>query len=262
MSITAVILGSGTSNGCPSLGYDYPAEFLANPKNWRTRPSLLLEGPTGNVLVDCAPEMRLQLLRENVKDVEAVIITHTHADHIMGMDDLRCFELRWGRSMPIYAQPQDQSVLKRVFSYAFADDFPAGVHVPRFQLSDVPETIEAGGMEIRTFIVMHGPTPVVGLRVGDFAYLTDVSLIPQEVWPMLEGLKTLVLDAVRRRPHPNHFHFDAARAVAQRVGAEMTYFTHLSHDFDHDRTETEELPPNIRLAYDGLRIPLMSEFSG
>ncbi len=257
MSITAVILGSGTSNGCPSLAYDYSPEFLANPKNWRTRPSLLLEGPTGNVLVDCSPEMRLQLLRENVKDVAAVVITHTHADHIMGMDDLRCFELRWGRAMDIYAQPQDQAVLQRVFSYAFAAAFPEGVHVPRFQLKDVPETIEAGGMRIQTFIVMHGPTPVVGLRVGGFAYLTDVSLIPDEAWPFLEGLDTLVLDAVRRKPHPNHFHLDKALEVAAKVGAGMTYFTHLSHDFDHDIVEQDELPPNVRLAFDGLRIAVV-----
>lgn len=253
MPITAVILGSGTSNGCPSLGYDYTPEFLANPKNWRTRPSLLLESPTGNLLVDTSPEMRLQLLRENVKDVEAVLITHTHADHIMGMDDLRCFELRWGRNMPIYAQPQDQLVLRRVFAYAF-QDFAEGVHVPRFELRDVPPVFQVGGMEIQTFIVMHGPTPVVGLRVGGLAYLTDVSLIPDEARGFLDGLDTLVIDAVRRKPHPNHFHFDRALEVAAEIGAKMTYFTHLSHDFDHDVVERDELPLNVRLAFDGLRI--------
>lgn len=253
MSITAVILGSGTSNGCPSLGYDYTPEFLANPKNWRTRSSLLLEGPTGNLLVDASPEMRLQLLREDVKALDAVLITHTHADHIMGMDDLRCFEQRSGRQMVMYAQRQDQETIRRVFAYAFGE-FPPGVHVPRFDLRDLPEVIEAGGMEVRTFIVMHGPTPVVGLRVGGFVYLTDVSEIPSDAWKYLSDLDTLVIDAVRRKPHPNHFHFEKAKEVAAEIGAKMTYFTHLSHDYDHDITERDELPPNIRLAYDGLRI--------
>lgn len=256
MNATAIILGSGTSNGCPSLGYDYSPEFLSNPKNWRTRPSLLLQGPAGNLLVDTSPEMRLQLLRENVTDVEAVLITHTHADHIMGMDDLRCFELRWGRQMPIYAQSHDQAVLKRVFSYAFQDHFPPGVHVPRFSLQDVPEQLQVGGLELQTFIVMHGPTPVVGFRCRDFAYLTDVSEIPAEARRFLDGLDILVLDAVRRKPHPNHFHFEKALEVAEEIGAKMTYFTHLSHDYDHDKTEAEELPPNIRLCYDGLRLPV------
>lgn len=249
--IEAVILGSGTSNGCPSLGFEYPEAFLANPKNWRTRPSLLLRGPIGNLLVDCAPEMRLQLLRERVLDVESVLITHTHADHIMGMDDLRCFEQRSGRDMTIYAQPADQAVLRRVFAYAFAD-FPPGIHVPRFQLQDVPVVIECGGMQIETMTVFHGSIPVIAIRVGDFAYVTDVSRIPDDVMARLTGLKTLVLDAVRRKPHPNHFHFDRALEVAREIGAEMTYFTHLSHDFDHDVCESEELPPEIRLAYDGL----------
>ncbi len=203
--------------------------------------------------MDCAPEMRLQLLRERVLELDAVLITHTHADHIMGMDDLRCFELRTGRHMPVYAQPHDHEVIRRVFAYAFGE-FPPGIHVPRFDLRDVPTELEVGGMFIQTFIVPHGPTPVVGLRVGDMAYLTDVSAIPDAVRPMLEGLGTLILDAVRIKPHPNHFHFDRAKEVAAEIGAKITYFTHLSHDFDHDLTEERDLPPNIRLAYDGLRL--------
>jgi phosphoribosyl 1,2-cyclic phosphate phosphodiesterase len=251
--ITATILGSGTSNGCPSLGFDYSEEFLANPKNWRTRSSLLLEGPEGNLLVDTSPEMRLQLLSVRVQSIDAVLITHTHADHIMGMDDLRCFEQKSGKSMPIYAQPEDQVVIKRVFQYAFREA-PPGIHLPQFQLQDVPEILHVCGMEIRTMIVMHGPTPVVAIRVGDFAYLTDVSEIPPAAWDLLQGLDTLVLDAVRRKPHPNHFHFDKAKEIAAELGAKKTIFTHLSHDYDHDKTEAEELPPEIRLAYDGMKI--------
>jgi len=255
MSVQAIILGSGTSNGCPSLGLDYSPKFLANTKNWRTRPSILLQGPRGNLLVDCAPEMRLQLLRANIKEIEGVLITHTHADHIMGMDDLRCFELRSNKSMPVYAQEADQEVIKRVFSYAFGE-FPPGVHVPQFHLKNVPDILEIGGMQVQTMTVMHGPMPVIAIRVGNFAYVTDVNFIPPAAWEKLQGLDILVLDAVRRRPHPHHFHLEKAIGVAQELGASKTYLTHLSHDYDHDIMEETELPPRIRLCYDGLTIEI------
>ncbi|MCW5943588.1 MAG: MBL fold metallo-hydrolase [Fimbriimonadaceae bacterium] len=249
-----VVLGSGTSSGVPTLGFDYEATFLAEPKNWRTRPSILIVGPTGRLLVDCAPEMRLQLLRERVTDVESVLVTHGHADHIMGMDDLRGFCLRTGRPMPVYAYPDTQEDIRRVFPYGFAAGRP-GLLLPRFDLRDVPEIFEAGGLTVRTFPLIHGTMPVVGLRVGDFAYLTDVSEIPEPSWKHLGGLDTLVLDAVRYRPHPNHFHLARALEVAGLIGARATYLTHLSHDFDHHATEST-LPDGVRLAYDGLRIPL------
>lgn len=252
MKATAVILGSGTSNGVPTLGIDYPASFLANPKNHRTRPSLLLEGPTGNLLVDCAPEMRLQLLRERVGMVDAVLITHTHADHVMGMDDLRSFCLKSRRDMPVYANEQSATDIRRIFPYAFLEAGP-GIEVPRYDIRPVPGVLEVGGMSMRTMWVLHGSLPVVALRLGDFAYVTDVSEIPAEASSQLQGLRTLVLDAVRYKPHPNHFHFDKAVEVALELGAAQTYFTHLSHDYDHDVTNGT-LPPGIALAYDGLRI--------
>lgn len=250
----AVLLGSGTSNGVPSLGVDYSPSFLANAKNHRTRPSLLLAGPDGNLLVDCPPELRLQLLREEVKMVDAVLVTHTHADHVMGMDDLRGFCLRSKKPMPIYALPQYQEDIRRIFPYAFLE-FPEGIEVPRFELLDVPDTLEVAGLSLRTFLVPHGRWPVVAFRVGAFAYLTDVSAIPAEVRPLLEGLDTLVLDAVRYRPHPNHLHFDAAVEVALDLKAKRTVFTHLSHDYDHDEVNAS-LPPGIELGYDGMRIDL------
>jgi phosphoribosyl 1,2-cyclic phosphate phosphodiesterase len=250
----AIILGSGTSNGVPTLGIEYPRAFLANPKNHRTRPSCLLQGPTGNVLIDCAPEMRIQLLRENILDVEAVIITHTHADHIMGMDDVRAFCLKYKQAMPVYTAPRYQDDIKRIFPYAF-EAFPEGIWVPRFDLRDVPDFIEAGGLTIETLWVDHGPIPCLALRVGDFGYVTDVSNIPQKTWERLKGLKTLVLDAVRNAPHPNHFHLEKAIEVATNLDAEITFFTHLSDDYDHDWSQSQ-LPPSIRLAYDGLKIEI------
>lgn len=255
MIAEAVILGSGTSNGVPTLGVDYPPEFLDQPKNHRTRPSLLVHGPEGNLLVDCAPEMRLQLLREDVRHVEAVIITHTHADHIMGMDDLRSFCLRSKRDMPIYTLPRYQDDIRRVFNYAFLP-FPDGVEVPRFDLRDAPEELELVGLTVKLRVVEHGPWPVLAVLIGKFAYVTDVKSISPSVLDELRGLDTLILDAVRYRPHPNHLHFDAAVELALELGARQTFFTHLSHDYDHDVVNAT-LPPGIALAYDGLRIPVV-----
>lgn len=251
---TAVILGSGTSNGVPMLGVDYPEAYLAEPKNHRNRCALLLEGPEGNVLVDCPPELRLQLLREHVKSVEAVIVTHTHADHVMGMDDLRSFCIVGKRDMPIYTLPRYQEDIRRIFAYAFEPP-QVELELPRFDLRDAPTTLRVCGFEIELFCVLHGPWPVLALRVGDFAYVTDVGEIPPEAEARLGGLETLVLDAVRRRPHPTHFHFDKAVEVAMKLAARKTYFTHLSHDYDHHATNAT-LPDGIELAYDGLRIPL------
>ncbi len=250
----ALLLGTGTSNGIPMLGTTYPDGYLDNPKNHRNRSCLVLKGPTGNFLVDCAPEMRLMLTGAKIMNVEGVLISHTHADHVMGMDDLRSLCIHSGEAMPVYTLPQYQEDIRRIFHYAF-QEFPPGIAVPRFDLRDVPSTIEAGGMQIQTFIVHHGKIPVVAIRVNDFAYMTDVSEIPPTAREMLKDLKVFVVDAVRKKPHPNHFHFDRALEVAQEIGAETTYLTHLSSDYDHDVTNAQ-LPKGIGLAYDGLRIPL------
>ncbi len=249
----AIILGSGTSNGVPMLGVSYPPEYLANSKNHRTRSSVMLCGPTGNLLVDCTPEMRLQVTREGITEIEAVLITHAHADHVMGMDDLRSICIRTRRHMPIYTLPRYQEDIKRIYSYAFKD-FPAGVEVPRFDLLDVPEILEVGGMRIQTFLVHHGSVPVVAVRVGAFAYITDVSEIPPQAEQHLAGLDVLVLDAVRYKPHVNHFHYAKALEVIERLSPRKAYLTHLGHDYDHDKTNLE-LPAGVELAYDRLRIP-------
>lgn len=249
-----IILGSGTSTGVPVLGFDYPPDFLAQPRNHRTRPSITLCGPNGNFQVDCGPDFRQQMLTAGLTDLCAALITHSHADHIMGMDDLRSFSLKHGCPFPVYAGPATQEDIRRVFQYAF-QEFPPGVEVPRFDLRPVPEIIEEAGLEIRTMIVPHGPKiECIATRVHDFAYVTDVSEIPPSVAVQLTGLDVLVLDAVRYKPHPNHFHYDRAVEVALEIGAKQTYFTHLSHDYDYTKVNAE-LPAGIELAYDGLRIP-------
>lgn len=252
MTATAIVLGSGTSNGVPSLGREYPPEFLADPRNHRTRCALVLQGRGGNLLVDCGPEIRLQLLREQIREVEAVVVTHTHADHIMGMDDLRSFTLATGRPVTVYTLPEYQDDIRRVFSYAFGE-FPPGIFVPRFDLRDAPAVLHAAGLEVELLRVRHGPLEVLALRCGDFGYATDVSEIPEPAWTRLTGLRTLVLDAVRHRPHPNHFHLDRALEVAAGLGAETTYLTHLCDEFDHGPAESK-LPCGVRLAFDGLRV--------
>lgn len=253
-SLEAIILGSGTSNGVPMLGYRYSPEFLANPKNHRMRSSIMLCGPTGNVLVDCTPEMRLQVTREGIHDFDAVILTHSHADHIMGMDDLRSICILTGRSMPVYTLPTYQEDVRRIYNYAFRE-FPPGVVVPRFDLRDVPEVIEEGGMKIETFLVEHGRIPVIGIRVMHFCYITDVSRIPDNVLPRLQGLETLVIDAVRFAPHPNHLHYEKALEVISQVQPGRAILTHLSHDYDHDAFSAQ-LPSGVELAYDRMRIEI------
>ncbi len=249
---TAVILGSGTSNGVPMLGHVYPPGYLDNPKNHRRRASILLQGPTGNLLIDCPPELRLQLTDAGIYDIEPVLISHTHADHVMGMDDLRSICMVTGKPITVYARSDHQVDIKRIFEYAFRE-FPPGVVVPRFDLIEVPELLNVGGMEIRTFVVDHGKMKVVGVRVNDFAYITDVSYIPPEAEELLYGLDAFVVDGVRYKPHPNHFNFDQALECIAKLKPKRAYLTHLSHDYDHDVTR-RNLPDGVDLAYDGLEI--------
>lgn len=254
MTPHVVVLGSGTSNGVPIPGKTYPEAFLANPKNHRTRPSIALRTDSGNVLVDCGPDFRMQVLREGIRSVDACLITHTHADHIMGMDDLRPFGIIGDRPIPIYTAPRYQEDIRRVFAYAFQKP-EKGIELPRLTLHDVPDRLEVVGLTIRSVWVEHGDLPVLGIRVNDFAYVTDVSHIPDESMAKLSNLECLILDAVRYRPHPNHFHYDRAIEVAAEIGAAKTYFTHLSDDYDHDEVN-RQLPDGVELAYDGLKILL------
>lgn len=253
-----ILLGTGTSVGVPTIGCGCAVCRSDHPRNRRTRCSAILGFPRGNLLIDTPPDLRLQLLREGIGIVHAVVYTHEHADHLFGLDDIRILQFYLGQPVPLYCEEAVEQRIRQSFNYAFVDREPthAGA-VPQLLFHRIGTApFELLGRRLIPIRLKHGPHfNVLGFRFGNIAYCTDTNAIPDESWPLLEGLDVLVLDALRNRPHATHFSLDEAVAVAQRVKARRTLLTHVSHDLDYVPTNAR-LPRGIELSYDGQRIPL------
>ncbi len=253
-----VVLGTGTSVGVPTIGCDCPVCQSDDPRNRRTRCSVILGLPEGNLLIDTPPDLHQQLVRERIGIVHAVAYTHEHADHLFGMDELRIFQFYLGRPVPIYCEKPVEDCLRRCFAYAFSDaETTHSGAIPQVEIHRIGlAPFELLGATIQPLRLRHGPRfEVLGFRIGNVAYCTDTNHIPEESLARLEGLDVLILDALRYHPHPTHFSLDEALAVVERLRPKRAYFTHISCRMDHEATEAR-LPPHVRLAYDGLRIPL------
>ena len=254
------ILGSGTSFGVPQIGCSCSVCASADPRDRRTRVAALVEGGEngnggGRLLIDTPPELRLQLTAARVDSVDAVLYTHDHADHIMGIDDLRAMSVTAGR-LSLYGPPDTLERLAQRFDYMF-DGVPPLPGMPKPELTAVPlapgQRVTISGLPVLPIAFEHGPLTVYGYRIGPLAYLTDVKRIPPPAMEQLRGLKVLVLNALLDAPHPTHLSISEAVAAARAIGADRTLFTHLTHGHSHQDL-VRQLPQGIEPAYDGLAI--------
>lgn len=252
MKIT--FLGTGTSQGVPVIACHCEVCSSSDPCDSRLRTSILIEHNQNNFVVDTGPDFRQQMLRSRVDHVEALLFTHEHKDHVAGLDDVRAFNFKHNRHMPIYATEFVQQTLKREFLYAFAHDLYPGAPLLKLQTIEAGKIFEVNGTDILPIEVLHGKLPVMAFRIGDFTYITDANRIPDASKQLMKGTKTLVLNALRHHSHHSHFTLEEAIAVSKEIGAEKTYFTHISHLLGKHSEVQSSLPPNMWLAYDGLCI--------
>jgi phosphoribosyl 1,2-cyclic phosphate phosphodiesterase len=252
---TVTVLGSGTSMGVPTIGCDCAVCHSPDPHDRRTRPSVMIEWEGHRILVDSGPDFREQAIREGITRLDAVLYTHGHADHILGLDDLRPLtypRVTGGGRLPLYARAETANVVRSVFKYVFDDDYKYG-GIAKVELHEIRGPFQLLDLQVIPVPVIHGETEIIGYRIGGFAYLTDFSAVPDTSIEMLRGVQVVFLDALRHQPHPTHSTVENSLRVAARIGAGQTYFTHISHDLAHEATN-QTLPPGIRLAYDGLRV--------
>ena len=258
--LTVTLLGTGTSTGVPVIGCGCEVCTSDDPRDTRTRCACYVQvGPMG-ILVDTGPDFRRQALREDIDRIDAVCYTHHHFDHVVGIDDLRPFFFQNRRTMPCYAHPDTAAVLRRNYDYIFGDDpYPGAANVALETVNGpfaVPSRHQdAEPVPVDPILLYHGDMPVYGYRIGGFAYLTDVSDIPEPSYAGLDDINVLVLDALRPKPHPTHFSFDEAVEVARRIGARKTYFVHMTHNVRHTEANAH-LPDDIQLGYDGLTVEI------
>jgi phosphoribosyl 1,2-cyclic phosphate phosphodiesterase len=265
MHATLTFLGSGTSMGIPTLGCGCAVCASAvsptgDPRNRRTRPSVLISWPASqpahHVVIDTGPDFHAQAIRAGITRLDAVLYTHGHADHVLGMDDLRPLSFHNPDTLPLYADSPTADTIERIFEYTFRkhDRYSTSARVTLHRLSSEPgAAIDLFGARFLRVPVTHGRQTITGYRFGSAAYLTDLSGIPAESLPLLAGLDILILDALRREPHPTHSTLANSISLVERLKPRRAFFTHMSHDLDHEATNAI-LPPHIRLAYDGLQL--------
>ena len=249
MKIT--FLGTGTSQGIPVISCGCKICTSNDPRDNRLRTSVLMETGDKTIVIDSGPDFRYQMLRAGVKDLDAIVFTHEHKDHIAGLDDIRPFNYLLKKNIDIYADPLVEKALKREFSYIFSEvQYPG---LPQINLNEITgEPFSIGENLWIPVDIMHYKLPIYGYRVNDFTYITDAKTISKISIDKIMGTKVLVVNALQRSTHISHFNLEQAVAFAQEINAEMTYLTHISHNLGlHEEVEAE-LPPNIRLAYDGL----------
>ncbi len=249
---TLTVLGSGTSMGVPTIGCGCAVCRSPNPRDKRTRPSILLQYGGHSVVIDTTPDFRAQALRADLRRLDAVLFTHAHADHILGLDDVRPFNFRQQASIPIYGSRQTIETIRRVFAYVFDHGDPVSA-IPQLQVNVLEGPLDLFGVTFVPVPVMHGKLEILGFRFGGAAYCTDFSLIPEASIPQLEDLDILFLDALRHEPHPTHCTVEQALAYVERLRPRRAFFTHICHDLDHDKTNAT-LPEHVRLSYDGLQL--------
>ena len=253
MQATLTVLGSGTSMGVPTIGCDCPVCRSPDPRDRRTRPSVMISYNGRHVMIDSTPDFREQALRENITQLDAVLYTHTHADHILGIDDLRplTYQHKPGK-LPLYATPPACDFLRNMFRYIFEAEYKFG-GLPQVDLQPINGPVELFGARFEPLTVIHGETPIIGFRFGSGAYLTDHSEVPVETLEKLHDLDILFLDALRYKPHPTHSTVEQSLKIVEAVKPKRTFFTHICHDLPHEATNAA-LPPNVRLAFDGMKL--------
>jgi len=253
--VRITFLGTGTSHGVPMIGCECATCRSADSHDRRLRPSIFIETDGARVLVDAGPDLREQALRHRIARVDAIVFTHGHADHILGMDDVRRFNALMRGSMPCYGDAATLEDIRRMFSYVFDSATPKGGGLPQLDLLEIQGPFTVGDLPLQPVPIWHGARRILGFRAAGFAYLTDCNRIDEAAWPLLERLDVLVLDALREKPHPTHFSLSEAVATAARIGAARTFFTHMAHDLPHEATNAR-LPDGMRLAHDGLVLSL------
>jgi phosphoribosyl 1,2-cyclic phosphate phosphodiesterase len=245
-------LGTGTSAGVPMIGCTCAVCRSTDPRDSRLRPSIFVDvSDRARILVDTTPDLRQQALAHGIASLDAILFTHSHADHVLGLDEIRRFNAVQQKAIPCYARADTWESIRRTFSYAFDGVPRQGGGIPKVEQHEIDGPFAVGGVHIVPVPLWHGRMPILGFRFGTFAYLTDCNAIPDESWALVAGVDTLVIDALRDKPHSTHFTVAQALDAAARIAPARTYFTHMTHDLGHAET-CARLPAGVELAYDGL----------